>query len=192
MELEGHGREPLDPTVDLSRTVGWFTTRYPLALPVAPAGDPRDWLVAVKEAVREIPQRGMGYGVLRYLDGADLTAGPTVSYNFVGEITRYGGDLGLVRLGAGQERDPAAQRPHLLVFTSWLDNGALCLRCQHAGKHATATVSALLDNIVLEITNLAEHCATASGRVYTPGDFTDVDFSQDELDQLTADILGSD
>ena len=191
IELEGHGREPLDPSVDLSRTVGWFTTRYPLALPVEQAGDPHAWLVAVKEAVRRSPQRGMGYGLLRYLEGADLEGNPAVSYNFVGEINRYGAELGLVRLGAGQERDPTAHRPHLLAFTGWLDDGALHLRCQHADKHVAATVTDLLDNVGQEIKALAEHCATAASRVYTPGDFADLDFTQDELDELTADVVQS-
>ena len=61
IELEGHGRDCDDEDVDLSRTVGWFTTRYPVSLPAD--GN----LVSIKDEIRSVPNRGLGWGVLRYL-----------------------------------------------------------------------------------------------------------------------------
>ncbi|MGD9484520.1 amino acid adenylation domain-containing protein [Streptomyces sp. TRM70308] len=84
--LEGHGREHLD----LSRTVGWFTSEYPVRVPAG--GDVREVLRAAKEAKRAVPDGGVGYGVLRHLDpqaGAELAAipPPDVLLNYLGRFT---------------------------------------------------------------------------------------------------------
>ncbi|MGW4026351.1 amino acid adenylation domain-containing protein, partial [Streptomyces sp. NPDC005009] len=88
--MEGHGREDLD----LSRTVGWFTSEYPVRVPAA--GGPADVLRAAKEAKRRVPGNGLGYGVLRHLDpeGAGLAAvpAPDVLLNYLGRFATPSGD----------------------------------------------------------------------------------------------------
>ncbi|HYN84226.1 MAG TPA: amino acid adenylation domain-containing protein, partial [Pyrinomonadaceae bacterium] len=67
VDLEGHGREDLFDGVDLSRTVGWFTSVFPVVLDAGASDEPGAALKAVKEHLRMIPSRGVGYGLLRYL-----------------------------------------------------------------------------------------------------------------------------
>ena len=63
--LEGHGREDIAAGIDTSRTVGWFTSLYPVVLEV-PASPGADALIkSVKEQLRRVPDKGMGYGVLK-------------------------------------------------------------------------------------------------------------------------------
>ncbi|MFG3471048.1 amino acid adenylation domain-containing protein, partial [Streptomyces sp. NPDC047982] len=86
VDLEGHGREELFDDIDLTRTVGWFTSLYPVALPL-PAGD--DWsdtIVAVKERLRAVPDRGVGYGALHLGGAAALLERPRVSFNYHGQF----------------------------------------------------------------------------------------------------------
>src|SRR5260370_17772098 len=71
IDLEGHGREGLFPELDLSRTVGWFTTSFPVRLRLEGEG-PGEALKAVKEQLRRVPGRGLGYGVLRHLGPAEV------------------------------------------------------------------------------------------------------------------------
>ncbi len=71
INLEGHGREDLFDGVDLTRTLGWFTTIYPVQLELPESRLPQDALKAVKEQLRGVPQRGIGYGLLRYLAGEE-------------------------------------------------------------------------------------------------------------------------
>src|SRR5262249_19848593 len=77
LDLEGHGREDIFPELDLSRTIGWFTSLYPVRLD--PGGIDLDdalqagpalgrALKSIKEQLREVPDRGLGYGLLRYLN----------------------------------------------------------------------------------------------------------------------------
>ncbi len=68
VDLEGHGREDLFEDVDLSRTVGWFTTLFPIYLQLEEVDRPGETLKSVKEQLRRIPNRGIGYGILRYLN----------------------------------------------------------------------------------------------------------------------------
>ena len=68
VDLEGHGREEIIEDVDLSRTVGWFTSIYPVHLNITSANTPIEALKAVKEQVRKIPNKGVDYGVLRYMN----------------------------------------------------------------------------------------------------------------------------
>ncbi|MEO1223659.1 MAG: aminotransferase class III-fold pyridoxal phosphate-dependent enzyme [Pseudomonadota bacterium] len=189
IELEGHGRQPVAQAVDLSRTVGWFTARYPVVVSPDDARDTHAWLIEFKEAIRGIPNRGVGYGLLRHLGNAALGLEPQVSFNFAGDLNRYGdGDVVLVRLGAGRERDPAARRPHLLAITSWLDEGRLHVSCQFGSHHSATTIERLVDSVRAEAAALIEHCTNLNARVYTPSDFADVDLTQDDLDLLISDI----
>jgi non-ribosomal peptide synthase protein (TIGR01720 family) len=83
--MEGHGREDVIDGVDLSRTVGWFTTLFPVALDVVD-GDWREQIKAVRRQLRAIPNNGFGFGALRYL--GRLTVGgpdPQVSFNYLGQ-----------------------------------------------------------------------------------------------------------
>ncbi|XXM72301.1 condensation domain-containing protein [Lysinibacillus sphaericus] len=71
IDLEGHGRESIAESVDVSRTVGWFTTMFPVALSASGAENPGEQLQMVKEQLRRIPNKGMGYGLLTYLNSLD-------------------------------------------------------------------------------------------------------------------------
>ncbi len=108
--LEGHGREPLAAAVDLSHTVGWFTSEFPVRVPADAVGteaELRDALAggeavgrllrAVKEARRAVPDGGVGFGVLRHLDPSIApelaSAGaPEVLLNYLGRFTSPAGE----------------------------------------------------------------------------------------------------
>src|SRR5262249_41886285 len=66
-DLEGHGREDIVAGVDVSRTVGWFTSVFPVVVTLADPSSPGDALKSVKEQLRGVPSHGVGYGLLRYL-----------------------------------------------------------------------------------------------------------------------------
>src|SRR5207247_6583395 len=93
--MEGHGREDVIAGIDTSRTVGWFTSDFPVALTLpSPVDGPDDWgfvLKSVKEQLRAVPHRGLSYGALRYLSPPDSAAAglregpsPQISFNYHG------------------------------------------------------------------------------------------------------------
>ncbi|QCQ91442.1 amino acid adenylation domain-containing protein [Rhodococcus sp. SGAir0479] len=105
VSAEGHGREErILPGADLSRTVGWFTTTFPLRLDLtgvdiddayAAGRAAGTALAAVKEQWRAVPDHGIGYGLLRYLNAEtesafDDLAEPQVSVNYLGRLAGDG------------------------------------------------------------------------------------------------------
>ncbi|MFY0632109.1 MAG: hypothetical protein JXR05_17245, partial [Flavobacteriaceae bacterium] len=94
--LEGHGREELFEDVDISRTVGWFTSMYPVLLQYDKS-DLTGTIISVKESLRSIPDKGIGYGVLRYLADQELLEDNTIEidqvvFNYLGQFGS-GGNL---------------------------------------------------------------------------------------------------
>ena len=124
VDLEGHGREDIAPDLDLSRTVGWFTTLYPVRLELPGVPGPGPALTAVKEQLRHVPQRGLGYGLLRHLhpDAAlatRLQALPPrpISFNYLGQYDQLlaaDAPFAWAHESAGPAHSPRGTRSHLL------------------------------------------------------------------------------
>jgi non-ribosomal peptide synthase protein (TIGR01720 family) len=107
VDLEGHGREDVFGDVDLSRTVGWFTSLYPVRLDpgevdvadaLAGGASVGRALKAIKEQLRGVADHGLGYGVLRYLNaetGLQLSGfgSPQIGFNYLGRFGRSGGGI---------------------------------------------------------------------------------------------------
>ncbi|WP_037842777.1 non-ribosomal peptide synthetase [Streptomyces sp. NRRL F-6628] len=200
--LEGHGREELFDDVDLSRTVGWFTTIHPfrLELPEAPDG-PGDWgrsLKAVKERLRAVPGHGIGHGALRHLSEPDTAAHralagaphPEISFNYLGRWDGATGTEGLVRtrlaerLGADQA--PAQPRPHLIDVVAAVGDGELRVDWIHApAVHRTETVQRLADALLAALRGVVEHCLRPENGGATPSDFPLARLDQAAVDRIT-------
>jgi non-ribosomal peptide synthase protein (TIGR01720 family) len=91
--MEGHGREAMFEQLDTSETVGWFTTVYPLLLGGSPDADTGALIKSVKEKVREVPNRGFGYGALVELRGdevlrsaGDRALSGAIEFNYLGQF----------------------------------------------------------------------------------------------------------
>ena len=135
MELEGHGREDLGDDVDLSRTVGWFTSLYPVALRRPAAARPGEWIKSVKEQLRSVPRGGIGYGMLRWLAGdveirqrlAEVGR-PDVSFNYLGQFDHVlpeDAPFSLAGEGTGPERSSRGHRPHVWEIIAHVRDGQL-------------------------------------------------------------------
>lgn len=153
VELEGHGREEIIDGVDLSRTVGWFTTQFPVRLTAPPGPDWRPQINQVKRALRAVPQRGIGYGLLRHLRGT-LAEGPEpqVSFNYLGQYDTEGVGDGFY--GAPVPYDvptaPATERRHhLLDVVAVVSGGRLEVQVMYAtDTYHPGTVAAFAERFV--------------------------------------------
>ncbi|MEU7861241.1 non-ribosomal peptide synthase/polyketide synthase [Nonomuraea sp. NPDC049141] len=192
VDLEAHGREDVGSDVDVSRTVGWFTSFYPVALASA-GGDPGAALRRTKEHLRAIPRHGLGYGLLRYL-GPDAAAGQAaeVSFNYAGQTDaalspasggreprlRFVGSLGRPRSGDGG-------RTHLIEINAQVTEGRLTLLWTYSGEvHDEASVTRLTRRYVEALDELIEHCATPGVGGHTPSDFPLAGLDQAGLDRI--------
>jgi amino acid adenylation domain-containing protein/non-ribosomal peptide synthase protein (TIGR01720 family) len=194
VELEGHGREPLFDDVDLSRTVGWFTSALPVDLPLATGGW-GDQLTATKALLRAIPRHGIGYGIARHLredTAAELATAPepALSFNYLGRLDRQRDTGGRFRDRSetlGTDHDPAGERPHLIGVTALVSGNTLRLYWSYsANRHTEVTVRRVAERYLAHLTDLIDHClADEPGRA-TPGDFPLAGLDQPTLDGLLA------
>jgi non-ribosomal peptide synthase protein (TIGR01720 family) len=197
VDMEGHGREQISDQVEVSRTVGWFTTIYPVLLKVkGRLSEVGEVLKQVKEQVRSIPEQGMGYGMLRYL-GAEseskrrLRALPQaeVVFNYTGQFDQTlseSGLFGAAREQRGEARSGANQRTHLLEVTGGIAGGQLQLTWSYSEEvHKRETVESVAADFIAALRQLIQQCQWGEGVGFTPSDFEDFQWSQHELDDIT-------
>ncbi|MGH8566539.1 MAG: condensation domain-containing protein, partial [Gammaproteobacteria bacterium] len=207
VDVEGHGREAMAEGIDLSRTVGWFTSMYPVSLDISSL-DIDDFLAGgtavgralkrVKEQLRAIPGRGLGYGLLRYVQPqAGLGLGgwpdPQIGFNYLGRFAGAGGDwspaAGEASLGVGA--DPAMPLAHLVELDTLTvdsqDGLSLFARWSWAGAHLGETeVRLLAEAWQRALEAMVRHVKQPGAGGHTPSDFPLLTLSQTEVERLEA------
>ncbi|MCA1705279.1 MAG: condensation domain-containing protein, partial [Actinobacteria bacterium] len=194
IDLEGHGREEILDGVDLSRTVGWFTTMYPVTLDVSGVKDWATALKSVKEQLRAVPVRGLGYGALRYLtDTAELADQPTpqVSFNYLGQFHWAATGGGLVQAipgGLGGGASPQASRAHVLDVVGRVEQDCLEFDWSYSRHlHHASSIMALAQELLAALREVVAHCTQPGVGGRTPSDFPLADLDQPALDLLAGD-----
>jgi len=192
IDLEGHGREPLFEDVDLSRTVGWFTTIFPVVLGYEGGWSTADNLKSVKEQIRRIPNRGIGFGLLCHLHrNSDIRqkfrglARPEVAFNYLGIFAASEMDVEDGEELTGAALSPHACRPYLLEINASVRNGELRTEWSYnENLHRGSTVERLAEGFLTALRSLIAYCSSAQVGGYTPSDFSAARISQSELDKL--------
>ncbi|MBH3402526.1 non-ribosomal peptide synthetase [Pseudomonas fluorescens] len=192
IQLEGHGRETLFDDIDLTRSVGWFTSAYPLRL--TPQAEQGDSIKAIKEQLRGVPHKGLGYGVLRYLADdlckQSMAALPSaqVTFNYLGQFDQsFGADALFHPLeeSAGQAHDPDAPLPNELSIDSQVYGGELVLRWTFSReRHDQQVIRDLAEAYLGELHSLIAHCLQDDAGGLTPSDFPLARLTQVQLDAL--------
>jgi len=190
VDLESSGRAESFDAPDLSRTVGEFGVRFPMFLDLSTAFGPADTLKTVKEQRSAIPNRGTGYGLLRYLNGAANSAAqlraqpqPEVRFSYL--------DLALVpestpfRLApeaGGPNHSPSGRR-YLLEIDAWLVENQLQITWTYKHIHEQA-IARLAEDFLAVLQDLVAHCQSSEIGGYSPSDFPEAGMSQEELDKF--------
>ncbi|MDQ3578736.1 MAG: condensation domain-containing protein, partial [Actinomycetota bacterium] len=165
--LEGHGREDILNDVDLSRTVGWFTSMFPVALTV-PTGDWRTMVRGIRKQLRAIPGNGFGYGALRYL-GSLRHEGvpPRISFNYLGQFDSRADDadnslFGETHSVIGRDHDPADRGDHLIDIVGEVGDGKLTFAWYYQPDiHDAATIEAVAADFAEALRAIADDCRRA-------------------------------
>ena len=203
VDVEGHGREEVFADVDLSRTVGWFTSLFPLRLDLggldleeALAGGPAlgRVLKSIKEQLHALPDNGLGYGVLRYLNpqtGGELAslAAPQIGFNYLGRFAAAAGaDWGAApeTVGLGGGDAPLAHALEINAVT--LDEiGGPRLTAHWSWAPALvpeAAVRDLAEHWFAVLGALVRHAEEPGAGGRTPSDLPLVALSQAEIERL--------
>lgn len=201
LELEGHGRQHLEGRADqpdLAHTVGWFTSLFPLWLaPPRPGAvlDDSERLAATKTALRAVPQRGIGYGILRYLGDDPVLRRhprPPVGFTYLGafgaeELPRSSRDLFLEVAASTSvcEQAPELVRGHLLDIAALVLDGRLEFRITSSTKrHTRPAIAGFGAALITHTSSLVDSRPSPESVVYSLGDFTATTLSNAGLNDL--------
>ncbi|SOD20611.1 non-ribosomal peptide synthetase [Nitrosomonas ureae] len=191
VDLEGHGREDLYPEIDLSRTIGWFTSIFPVIL--SASGDLAQRIKQTKEYLRCIPNKGLGYGLFKYYGTeeqrqilAELPRAQVV-FNYLGQFDANFAEDTLWTLAdesVGESMDAGVLKQHDLLINSHIYDGKFCLEVSYSeARYLKKTIEAFVNSFMAELEDVIAHCG-GDVRGVTPSDFPLIQITQDELDIL--------
>uniref|UniRef100_UPI003F606BA9 amino acid adenylation domain-containing protein n=1 Tax=Pseudomonas sp. LRF_L74 TaxID=3369422 RepID=UPI003F606BA9 len=196
VQLEGHGREELFDTVDLTRTVGWFTSMFPVKL--SPSETLAGSIKQIKEQLRAIPNKGIGFGALRYLSDeasqqtlAELPV-PRITFNYLGQFdSSFEGEaeeaafLAPANESSGTSQSEEAPLGNWLSINGQVYSGELSLSWSFSREmFDETTVQKLASEYAEELKALIEHCSNEATSGLTPSDVPLARLSQEQLDAL--------
>ena len=204
LNLEGHGREEIVEGVDLSRTVGWFTTDYPVVLRDTAPFEPGAAIRSIKEQLRAIPSQGFGFGLGRYLRPAEGDAAveairalprPTLGFNYLGQFDQVFRDdarFGFLDESSGPGMAPGGERVFQIEVYGQVSGGRLELDFEYSEDlHDRATIEKLGASFLETLSALIAHCLSPDAGGFTASDFADFEWDASDLEGIANAIRDS-
>ena len=190
ISTEGHGREPILDEMNISRTVGWFTSIYPIILDMNHSDDISYQIRSIKENLRKIPHNGIGYGILKYLSKtgnfkSKIT--PEILFNYLGQFDSLP-MVELSNLSSGPDISYGAEIHTNIELNGLVANGELNFTLKYSEKqYKPETMKLFSEMFRNQLIKVIEHCTEkglADEKKYTPSDFGDKSLSLDDLQQI--------
>ncbi|HEY4388160.1 MAG TPA: condensation domain-containing protein, partial [Ktedonobacteraceae bacterium] len=196
IDLEGHGREELEDEdlFDVSRTVGWFTSLYPVLFHTPSSGADLDtWIKTIKEQLRAVLHKGVGYGLHRYVSEDQESvqqlqaASPSqVIFNYLGQFDQMLEALPLAPESSGLPAGTQNLRSHLFDVSAGIVAGQLHVMWTYStSRHRQETVEGLAQQFFSSLRQLLSHCLAPEAGSVTPSDVPLARVDQSFLDQLS-------
>ncbi|MFS0838708.1 amino acid adenylation domain-containing protein [Paenibacillus sp. 1P03SA] len=187
VELEGHGREELFENMDISRTVGWFTSLYPVNLLMNETGT-AGIIKSIKEQLRSIPNKGIDYGILAYGSGGiPKTGGNLVRFNYMGEIDNqlHSPVLALAGDDTGRDTCPSNRLSCLVDVVAMVTDNRLQIRMTYStAMFNPETIDTFMQVFMQRLAEVIRLGSDREQTDFTPSDFETVKLAQEELDVL--------
>ncbi|MEV2607285.1 amino acid adenylation domain-containing protein [Paenibacillus larvae] len=188
INLEGHGREAIMPELDITRTVGWFTSQYPVVLQMKKGQDVSERIKTVKEGLRSIPGKGIGYGILRYCcksQGEMLyTMKPEISFNYLGQLDQdlEGNALQMSPYSSRLTMSGDTVRLYVLNMNGMVQNGKLFFTIDYSKEqYRSDTIQQIGEWVKESLQEVIRHCTSKEKTEVTPSDLTLKGICMEEL-----------
>ncbi|MGB3534213.1 MAG: amino acid adenylation domain-containing protein [Microcoleaceae cyanobacterium] len=191
VDLESYGRESILDNFNLSRTVGWFTSIFPILLELNQTENIGEAIKAIKEQLRQVPNSGMGYGILHYLTASESKIPKSkakICFNYLGQFDQTLSSSSLISLApesSGQARSSKQTRCYLLEVNGLIIEGQLQFQWIYSKNfHRHTTIENLAMDFKETLNQLIIHCCSPETGGYTPSDFSLAQLDQDQLSQV--------
>jgi non-ribosomal peptide synthase protein (TIGR01720 family) len=187
--LEGHGREEIVSDAEVHRTIGWFTSMFPVVFDFSLQSTKEigQSIKEVKETLRRVPNRGIGYGILHHLKPNHLPISnqPEILFNYLGqfdEIFTKKSMFSLFNQSTGKWNHPQMKRAYTLEIDAIVLNEMFSLCIRYSNKdYDKETIEEMAANIKAQLEIIIKHCLDQTEIEKTPSDFGDTDLSFEEL-----------
>jgi amino acid adenylation domain-containing protein/non-ribosomal peptide synthase protein (TIGR01720 family) len=195
IELEGHGREHIFDDLDISRTVGWFTTFFPVRFDISGADNSLIALKMIKEQWRRVPNRGIGYGILRYLSSDQqikrrLESIPPcqVRFNYLGQFDQmFSADsmFGIAEESPGESSSRRGAGNYLLDINALVIGMQLQVDWTYCENiHRQSTIERLAQRFLKELSGLISQSQALRVKGYSPSDLVEFNWSEEDVDEI--------
>jgi amino acid adenylation domain-containing protein/non-ribosomal peptide synthase protein (TIGR01720 family) len=201
IDLESHGRQELNDDIDLSQTVGWFTSIFPLLLS-SDDMSPQALICAVKEQYRAVPEQGIGFGLLKYLRKHNKlkdTEPSDLLFNYLGQFSDKTDDvskqqkISMAQESIGDLVSPLRPPEHGLNFNGSVIKSSLSFVVDYQQQlYSKADITSLLNEFKKAIKELVSHCSQKDAGCLTPSDFPLAQLSQQQLNEWQRDYAIAD
>ncbi|WP_313563806.1 condensation domain-containing protein, partial [Ruminiclostridium cellobioparum] len=189
--LEGHGREGIFQDIDVTKTVGWFTSIYPVILDVTD-DEVSSCIKNVKECLRRIPNRGIGYGIIKYLYPTDEDqiipeVNPEISFNYLGQFDNdVNYDIFEVsHLNRGIEASQEIEREYSIDINGLIIDGRLSMSIAYeTEKYSGENIQRLTDCFRKNLQDIIGHCINKTEREITPSDIGNLEVSIEDFESI--------
>ena len=189
VQLEGHGREDIGGGLMTDRTVGWFTSMYPI-VSEGLTGRPEEDLLSVKETLRRIPNRGVGYPLIRTPLDAQDSATPLISFNYLGEMDAERQADSFFRqetgISAGPAWDEGNYQGSALLINAIVLEGRLRLTLDYDQTEYAADAAEAFARGITESLKKAADCLRNAKERITPSDLGETQWNQETFDRALA------
>ena len=191
IDLEGHGRDDMAEDADISNTIGWFTSIYPVKLNVTSGVE--ETIKSVKETLSRHSPAGITYGMLRHMNSGVSKVretDPKIVFNYLGQFKdeiaegwKFSHDS--LKLHTGEDE----LRQHAIEMNSMVASSKFILDIDYPSLSiAEAAAAEFSRNYIESLKEIIEHCTNAGGTTYTASDFTASGLDQQELDNLLSEL----
>ncbi|MED1944045.1 MULTISPECIES: tyrocidine non-ribosomal peptide synthetase TycB [Brevibacillus] len=193
INLEGHGREDIQNEMNVTRTVGWFTSQFPVVLDMEKSEDLAYQIKQIKENLRRIPKKGIGYEILRTMTSSktqlslSFALQPEISFNYLGQFDSdvKSGGYTFSPLGTGQLFSPESERVFLLDISGLIEDGKLQISFGYSSlQYKEETITNLAYSYRNHLRRIIDHCMAKEEGELTPSDLGDDDLSMEELENI--------
>jgi amino acid adenylation domain-containing protein/non-ribosomal peptide synthase protein (TIGR01720 family) len=192
--LESHGRTKLNETLNTNRTVGWFTSEYPVYLSTTSNKELSNLIKETKEYLHKVPNNGIGFGLLRYQNESEENNKvreielPQIAFNYLGNIDENPNEESNFRIvdeDLNIDESLLNQSDFPLEFISAIKNGKLEITLHYnVLQFEKNTIEIWLQNYQMTLKNIIDFCVSRKHSETTPSDYDYSDLSLDDLVEL--------
>ena len=187
LDLEGHGREG---SLNVSRTLGWFTTVYPVYLHITDPSNLASCIKAIKEQLREIPEKGFGYGIATY-QKKFFRIESNIVFNYLGQWDasgRQGSNFSFGYMPKGRNTSKKNKPSHAIIINGGIQQGKLEFKFSYTQEFSQQSIESIANEFKHSLKVLIKHCLNSNNYGYTPSDFEFVTLSDDDIEYIVEDM----